>query len=129
MKNIKFKDFDDNEYDISEYDMKRLALFNLTLKPISEVTEIVGYLGALDNYYMANDDELKTVYDAVKLSYFGKKYYANLLEMFILDQMIQDREIKIEDVSERYNNLVENQDKILNILNSNELENEVKMRK
>ena len=49
--------------------------------------------------------------------------------MFILDQMIQDGEIKIEDVSERYNNLVENQDKILNILNSNELENEVKMRK
>ncbi len=128
MKNIKFKDFDDNEYDISEYDMKRLALFNLTLKPISEVTEIVGYLGALDNYYMANNDELKSTYDAVKLSYFGKKYYTNLLEMFILDQMIQDREIKIEDVSERYNNLVENQDKILNILNSNELENEVKTR-
>ena len=128
MKNIKFKDFDDNEYDISEYDMKRLALFNLTLKPISEVTEIVGYLGALDNYYMANDDELKSTYDAVKLSYFGKKYYANLLEMFILDQMIQDREIKIEDVSERYNNLVENQDKILNILDSNEYENNVKTR-
>ena len=128
MKNIKFKDFDDNEYDISEYDMKRLALFNLTLKPISEVTEIVGYLGALDNYYLANDDELKSTYDAVKLSYFGKKYYANLLEMFILDQMIQDREIKIEDVSERYNNLVENQDKILNILDSNEYENNVKTR-
>ena len=128
MKNIKFKDFDDNEYNISEYDMKKLALFNLTLKPISEVTEIVGYLGALDNYYLANDDELKSTYDAVKLSYFGKKYYANLLEMFILDQMIQDREIKIEDVSERYNNLVENQDKILNILDSNEYENNVKTR-
>ena len=128
MKNIKFKDFDDNEYDISEYDMKRLALFNLTLKPISEVTEIVGYLGALDNYYMTNNDDLKSTYDAVKLSYFGKKYYANLLEMFILDQMIQDREIKIEDVSERYNNLVENQDKILNILDSNEYENNVKTR-
>ncbi len=128
MKIIKFKDFYDNEYNISEYDMKRLALFNLTLKPISEVTEIVGYLGALDNYYIANNDDLKSTYDAVKSSYFGKKYYANLLEMFILDQMIQDREIKIEDVSERYNNLVENQDKILNILNSNELENEVKTR-
>lgn len=128
MKNIKFKDFDDNEYDISEYDMKRLALFNLTLKPISEVTEIVGYLGALDNYYMTNNDDLKSTYDAVKLSYFGKKYYANLLEMFILDQMIQDGEIKIEDVSERYNNLVENKDKILNILDSNEYENNVKTR-
>ena len=101
MKKIKFKDFDNNENIVSEYDMKRLALFNLTLDPIPEETEIVGYLGALDNYYMANDDELKTIYDAVKLSYFGKKYYANLLE---------------------------DKNKIISIIDSKELENEVKTR-
>ncbi len=120
MKNINIKDFDDNEHVVSEYDLKRLALFNLTLDPIPEVSEIAGYSGALSNYYLDKSDELKPVFDVVNNSSLGKQYYAVLLEMFLLDKAIQDGEIKLDDVSARYNQLVKNKEMIFNLAMPNE---------
>ena len=128
MKSINIKDFDNNEHVVSEYDLKRLALFNLTLNPIPEVTEISGYLGALESYYLDNNDELKEIFDIVNYSSLGKQYYSNLFEMFYLDQKIQDGEVKIDDVSERYNQLVKDKEIIVSLSTSNELEINAKTR-
>lgn len=120
MKNINIKDFDDNEHVISEYDLKRLALFNLTLDPVPEVSEIAGYAGALSHYYIEKSDELKPIFDVVNNSSLGKQYYTVLLEMFLLDKAIQDGEIKLDDVSERYNQLVKDKEMLFNLSMSNE---------
>ena len=120
MKNINIKDFDDNEHVISEYDLKRLALFHLTLHPVPEVSEIAGYAGALSHYYIDKSDELKPIFDVVNNSSLGKQYYTVLLEMFLLDKAIQDGEIKLDDVSERYNQLVKDKEMLFNLSMSNE---------
>ena len=79
----------ETEYKISIDDINYLSLFATTLEPLPEVTESIGYVAALNNYYSQNTDDYSECYHNLVSSSYGKTFLNTSVQLELLEKQFR----------------------------------------
>ena len=84
-------------------DIRKLALFALSLRPNGNVSEPLEYAMALNEFFSNNENELSEAYSKLSVSHFGLVFLSTNIKLALLELLFRENGID-EKIAQVYNN-------------------------
>ena len=106
---------DDVFQKISIDEVNEIALVATTLKPVPAVTEILGYVNALENHFEETNDKRSEFLEKLTSNFYGGEFLCTTIALYLLEKQMRENGIN-DELIERYNVQINKYQDIINTL-------------